>query len=248
VLFIIALLEAGRVLLGEPGKQRIALARARALPALAATAVAVVTYLAVLFGMDLIVAPIGGAGSCATVPSGFHNPIQHTSFMLCYAGKLTNPNGPTGIASYPWQWLLNMQPIDYFKVVSTVSANGAVIATNPIVWFRGEMNPAIILLAIPALALAAHQVWRRRDTFSMLCVAWFAGTFVPFVVAAAPIGSYGNRTSYLYYMVIVTPAVYLAVAQLFSRRWLPRAALLGFIAVVGYWFVTLYPFQTWRGS
>jgi dolichyl-phosphate-mannose--protein O-mannosyl transferase len=247
VVLVIALLEAGRVVLGDPGLRRTALARARAIPALAATAVAAVTYLGLLFVLDLIAAPIGGAGSCATVPSGFHNPLQHSSFMLCFAAKLTNPSGPAGIASYPWQWLLDMQPIDYFKVVTTVTT-GKTSVSNPTVWFRGEMNPAIILLALPALFLAAQQAWRRRDSFSLVCVVWFAGTFIPFVVAAAPIGSYGNRTSYIYYMVIVVPAVYMAVAQLFSRRWLPRAALLGYVAIVGYWFVTLYPFPTWSGS
>ncbi len=247
VVFVIALLEAGRVVLGRPGVTRAALARVRAVPALAATGVALLTYLALLFGLDLIAAPIASPGGCATVPGGFHNPIQHTSYMLCYAAKLTNPHGPTGIASYPWQWLLDQQPIDYLKVVSTVTAGG-VSMSSATVWFRGEMNPAIIFLALPALALAAHQAWRRRDTFSLLCVVWFAGTFLPFVVAAAPIGSYGNRTSYIYYMVIVVPAVYMAVAELFSRRWLPRAALLGYVAIVGYWFVTLYPLQTWSGS
>jgi predicted membrane-bound dolichyl-phosphate-mannose-protein mannosyltransferase len=248
VLFIIVLLEGGRVLLGKPGLGRAALAKARAVPALTTIAVGVVTYVAVLFGLDLIAAPIGGAGSCPTVPSGFHNPIQHTSFMLCYAGKLTNPSGPTGIASYPWQWLLDVQPIDYYKVVTTLTSGGKVVATNPSVWFRGEMNPAIILLAVPGLFLAAQQAWRARDRFSLVCIAWFIGTFLPFVVAAAPIGSYGNRTSYIYYMVIVMPAAYMAVAKLFSRGWLPRAALLGFVAITGYWFVTLYPFQTWSGS
>jgi dolichyl-phosphate-mannose-protein mannosyltransferase len=248
VLFIIVLLEAARVVFGAPGLGRRAVARARAIPVLSAVGVAVVTYLALLFGLDLIAAPIGGSGSCAIVPSGFHNPIQHTSFMLCYAGKLTNPAGPTGIASYPWQWLLNMQPIDYYKVVTTVTANGKTLSSNPIVWFRGEMNPAIIILAVPALFVAGQQAWRHRDSHSLVAVAWFAGTFLPFVVAAAPIGSYGNRTSYIYYMVIVMPAAYMAVAQLFSRRWLPRAALLGFVVILGYWFVTLYPFQTWSGS
>ncbi len=248
VLIVIVLLEAARVLFGQPGLGRAALARSRAIPAVTAIAVGVLTYVVVLFGLDLIAAPIGGAGSCATVPSGFHNPLQHTNFMLCYAGKLTNPNGPTGIASYPWQWLLDVQPIDYYKVVTTLSENGKVLATNPTVWFRGEMNPAIILLAVPGLFLAARQAWRTRDSFSLVCIVWFIGTFLPFVVAAAPIGSYGNRTSYIYYMVIVMPAAYMAVAKLFSRQWLPRAALLGFVAITGYWFVTLYPFQTWGGS
>lgn len=250
VVFVIALLEIGRVILDDSGswRGRLALARVRAIPFLTTTGVGALTYLTVLFGLDLIAAPIGGAGSCATVPSGFHNPLQHTNFMLCYAGKLTSPGGPAGIASYPWQWLLNLQPIDYFTVAGNIVNNGKVVSTHPIVSFHGEMNPAIIFLALPALALALWSAWKRRDTFSLLCVAWFLGTFLPFVVAAAPIGGYGNRISYIYYMVIVMPAVYMAVAQLFSRQWLPRAALLGYVAILGYWFVTLYPFQTWSGG
>jgi predicted membrane-bound dolichyl-phosphate-mannose-protein mannosyltransferase len=250
VVFVIALLEVGRLIRTDSAswRTRLELARVRAIPVLITTAIGALTYVAVLFALDLIAAPIGGAGSCATVPTGFHNPLQHTSFMLCYAGKLTSPGGPAGIASYPWQWLLNVQPIDYFTVAGNVVNNGKVVATHPIVSFHGEMNPAIIFLALPALALAGRIAWQRRDTFSLLCVAWFLGTFVPFVVAAAPIGSYGNRISYIYYMVIVMPAVYMAVAQLFSRQWLPAAALMGYVAILGYWFVTLYPFQTWSGG
>ena len=247
--FVLILLELGRVFLRPPDetRSRLTIARARVLPLLTTAGVGAVTYLAVLFGLDLIVAPIGGAGNCTTVPSGFHNPIEHTNFMLCYAGKLTSPNGPTGIASYPWQWLLNQTTIDYYKVATTVTANGATIATIPIIWFQGAMNPAIILLALPALGLAIRTAWEQRDTFSMLCVVWFLGTFLPFVVAAAPLGKYGNRDSYIYYMVIVLPAVYAAVAAFFSRRWLPIAALLGYVAIVGFWFVQLYPFRTWSG-
>jgi hypothetical protein len=29
---------------------------------------------------------------------------------------------------------------------------------------------------------------------------------------------------------------------------MPVAALLGYVAILGYWFVTLYPFQTWSGG
>ena len=249
VFFIILLLELAHVLRRHPDDvlHRWVIVRERIWPLLTTTGVGLVSYLVVLYALDLIVSPIGGAGTCATVPSGFHNPIEHTNFMLCYAGKLTSPNGPAGIASYPWQWLLNQIPINYFTVANNVLANGKVVSTNPVVAFMGEMNPAIIFLALPALGLAVHHAWTRRDTFSILCVAWFLGTYLPFVVGAAPLGTYGNRTSYLYYMVIVMPAVCAAVAQLFSRRWLPSAAIFGYVAILGYWFVTLYPFRTWSG-
>ena len=122
------------------------------------------------------------------------------------------------------------------------------ISTHPIVSFHAETNPAIIFLALPALALAGRIAWQRRDTFSLLCVAWFIGTYVPFVIAGAPLGKFGNRDSYIYYMVIVLPAIYFAVARLLSSARLPRGALLGYAAIVAYWFVTLYPFHTWSGG
>lgn len=247
--FVFILLELARVLLRRPDevRRRWLIVRERVVPLAITVAVGAVAYVALLYVLDLIVSPIGGPGSCATVPSGFHNPISHTNFMLCYAGKLTSPNGPTGIASYPWQWLLDQTPINYFTLANNVTVNGKVVATHDVVAFMGEMNPAIIFLALPALGLAIHSAWTRRDTVSTLCVVWFLATFVPFVVGAAPLGTYGNRTSYLYYMVIVMPAVCAAVAQLFSRRWLPTAAIFGYVAILGYWFVTLYPFRTFSG-
>ena len=250
VYFVIVLIEVIRVLWPsrEEVRTRLRAARARVVPILQFAGVSVITYLAVLYVLDLIASPIGGPGTCATAPAGFHNPIAHTNFMLCYAGKLTNPSGPTGIASYPWQWLLNMVTINYYTVSTTVTSNGSVVATYPIISFQGEMNPAIIFLALPALALALRGMWVERDTFSVLCAAWMLGTFLPFVVGAAPLGTYGNRTSYLYYMVVVLPGVYAGVAKLFSRRWLPVAAVLGYVCILGYWFVTLYPFRTWTGG
>jgi hypothetical protein len=104
----------------------------------------------------------------------------------------------------------------------------------------GEMNPAIILLALPALGLAIHTAIRDHDDLSVLIVAWFAGTYLPFVAASLA----QHRTSYLYYMVVVLPAVYIAVARMLSRRWLPRAALLGYVLILGYEFLDLYPFRT----
>ena len=248
--FVIALIEIARVLWPsrDEVRTRWRIVRARIVPVLQFGGVSVIAYLALLYVLDLIASPIGGPGTCATAPAGFHNPIEHTNFMLCYAGKLTNPTGPTGIASYPWQWLINMVTIDYYTVSTTVTSNGQTVATYPIISFQGEMNPAIIFLALPGLAVALRGMWVERDTFSVLCVAWLLGTYLPFVVAAAPLGTYGNRTSYLYYMVVVLPGVYAAVARLFSRRWLPVAAVLGYVCILGYWFVTIYPFRTWSGS
>jgi dolichyl-phosphate-mannose--protein O-mannosyl transferase len=177
---------------------------------------------------------------CPGSGSSFSNFFVHSRFMLCYAGKLTSPEGPVGIASYPWQWLINHEPINYYTTSVSVSSGGKVISTRALIAFMGEMNPAIILLALPALALALDLAIRDRDDLSILAVAWFAGTYLPFVEASLV----QHRTSYLYYMVVVLPAVYVAVARLLSRRWLPRSVLIGYVAILGYEFVALYPFRT----
>ena len=69
-------------------------------------------------------------------------------------------------------------------------------------------------------------------------MAWFAGTFLPFVLLSL----IWNRTSYLYYMVIVMPGLYAAVAWLLPRltRW-PRLTLL-WAACVLLAAVIAYPF------
>ena len=192
--------------------------------------VSVMAYLVALTAMD---APLHGT----------LNPLQHTRDMVSYGGGLKSPSGPQGIASYPWQWLLNQEPINYYSVNTNVFSGGKQIATHPVVAFQGLMSPFVIFLALPGLGLAAWLAWRERDRISALAVAWFAGTFLPFVVLAV----FDQRTEYLYYMVVILPAVFIAVARLFSRRFLPPAATIGWVCALGYGFESLYPFRTWTG-
>jgi dolichyl-phosphate-mannose-protein mannosyltransferase len=192
--------------------------------------VSVMAYLVALTAMD---APLHGP----------LNPLQHTRDMVSYGSGLKSPNGPEGIASYPWQWLLNQETINYYSVNTNVFSGGKQIATHPVVAFQGLMNPFIIFLALPGIAVAVWLAWRERDRLSALAVAWFAGTFLPFVVLAV----FDQRTEYLYYMVVILPAVYIAVARLFSRRFLPSAATIGWVCALGYGFWSLYPFRTWTG-
>jgi dolichyl-phosphate-mannose-protein mannosyltransferase len=193
-------------------------------------AVSVLVYSVALLVMDM---PLHGGS----------NPFQHTRDMISYGGGLRSANGPEGIASYPWQWLLNEVPINYYSVNTDISSGGKVIASHPIVAFQGLMNPFVILLALPAFGLAVHLWWRERDRLSALALAWMLGTWLPFVGLAVV----DQRTEYLYYMVVVLPGIYLAVARLFSRRFLPPAATLGWVGALGYGFWSLYPFRTWTG-
>ena len=89
------------------------------------------------------------------------------------------------------------------------------------VHFLGLISPPILLFAIPALALAARRRLaaagadrRRRASPGSV------GTWLPF----AALSLFWLRTSYLYYMVIVMPGIYLAVARLLhaaadAARW-----------------------------
>ena len=71
-----------------------------------------------------------------------------------------------------------------------------------------------------------------------VAIAWFCGTWLPFVALSL----FWRRTSYLYYMVIVMPGIYLALARLFSRPRVPYWALGGWLVLVAAAAVLSYPF------
>ena len=147
------------------------------------------------------------------------SPFTHISHIYTYALKLKAVPHATGISSSPWDWLLNEKPIDYARVAVNSVAGGNVTASRGLVVFRGEMNPFIIFLAIPALAAALFAAFREKDEIALLGVAWFTGTFFPFVVEY----NFSHRITYLYYMLIVMPGLYLVTTRLFS----PEAAARG---------------------
>jgi len=94
------------------------------------------------------------------------------------------------------------------------------------------------VLALPALALGALAAWRRRERLGGLALAWVAGTWLPF----AALSLFWLRTSYLYYMVIVMPGIYLAVARLFTRPRTSPWSLAAFLLLLAAAAVLSYPF------
>jgi predicted membrane-bound dolichyl-phosphate-mannose-protein mannosyltransferase len=194
------------------------------------TVVACAIYLAVLAAFDRI-APPYDPQTGRTITGG---PIAHTERILSYAAGQTSPNGPKGIASYPWDWLVDLKPINYLTV--TVTSGSSRTYT---VHFLGLISPPMLLFAIPALVLAARAAWHGFDIdVDAVAVAWFVGTWGPFAVFSL----FLHRTSYLYYMVIVMPGIYLALARAFSRPWMPRWALGGWLALIAAAAVLTYPF------
>jgi hypothetical protein len=251
VLVVLTGVEALRWLTA-PGRQRGRGAGWRALALCTTTAGAV--FVGLLALLDRI-APPYDAASAKRITGG---PFAHLGHMLSYGATQTSPGGPHGIASYPWQWLVDYKPIVYLNINPSHPSPG-LYGIHPAAHFLGMMSPAIMLLALPALALAgraallgratlaygtrvratlAGQVPRRAvpDDVPIICLAWFLGTFAPFVALSL----IWRRTSYLYYMVVVMPAIYMAVAALVARI-PPLLRNVWIVALVGA-AVVLYPF------
>ena len=181
--------------------------------------------------------------------------------MISYAAHQTGMAVAHGIASEPWEWLVDYKPIAYLTI--DPAHPGALVGDHPAVHFLGLVSPPILLAGVVGMALvlwttlrpqaragaagdrpaASRQPvpWLARSSGGDLLrvsAAWFLGTFGPFLIA----GLAFNRTSYLYYMTIVMPGLYIAGAWLAGglrdRPWVfwPWVLLVAASAVV------LYPF------
>jgi hypothetical protein len=111
-----------------------------------------------------------------------------------------------------------------------------------LVKFQARINPFIVWLSVPAFLLAAYGAWAHGDDLSNVTVAWLAAIFLLLVAVTLR-----ERVSYIYYVVILLPGIYLAVVRLFSQRWMPRLATLGYGVLVVAAFVDMYPFRSWGG-
>ncbi len=200
-----------------------------------------VAFLALLFVLGRI-APPYSPQTGKVVPDG---PFGHVAHILNYGTHQTSPHGPTGIASYPWDWLFDSKPITYLQI-NPAHPTAALSQVEPAVHFIGLISPPILLLALPALVYAARglvaprfaRARRSADEVGLIGLAWFLGTFLPFVALSL----IERRTSYLYYMVIVMPGIYLTVADLIARVGARRKLVLVWMACVAASAVVLYPF------
>jgi dolichyl-phosphate-mannose-protein mannosyltransferase len=177
------------------------------------------------------------------VPNGA---IGHLGHILSYAAGQTSPHGPRGIASYPWDWLVDYQPITYLQI-NPSRPTAALNQVKPAVHFLGMISPPILLLGVPALFWVAFGLFRRpvRDSrwapseVGVVGLAWFLGTYLPYVAASL----IESRTSYLYYMVIVMPGIYLVTADLVRSIGPRRKLVLAWMGCVFAAIVVMYPFS-----
>ncbi len=169
---------------------------------------------------------------------------NHIAFMDDYAAKLRSPKGPQGIASYPWQFWGDVEPIDYYTVRTTISTGGTVTAVNTVLAFRGEINPVLLVTAWFGILFSLGLAVWKRDDMSFMTVAWIIGTWLPAELSSL----IGQRTTYIYYMVVTMPALYLCVARLLGRREVPRWLVGVWVGLFLAAFAILYPFRTLSGT
>ena len=167
---------------------------------------------------------------------GFSNPFDHIKYILDYSAALTS-SCPSGIISCPWQWLLNQITIPYLRV--SVQTSGATPSNYVSVSFLGAMNPAISFLTIPALLYCSYNYLQRRDDLSLVSLALFSVTYLPFYPAVI----LGQRVTYLFYFLGAVPAVCAAIAYMIADTKLPKLVVIFYLAVVVYIFIFMFPFQ-----
>jgi 4-amino-4-deoxy-L-arabinose transferase-like glycosyltransferase len=243
--------------------RRRAIADRAPLRALAVCVVAVFTYFSLLSVLDTTTTPYSGghpvdrneAGICKYALL-WQDGCNHFAFMNRFAARLRDSGSPHGIAAAPTEFWLNRKVITYYATSRTVSVNGVVRSTQKLLWFRGEISRVLLLTSWLALALNVWWAVRRRDELSFLVVAWALGTWLP----AELFHAIDQRTTYIYYMVVTMPALYIAVARLLGLAWLPNAGRLLSVRrlpvlLIVLWaalllldFANLYPFRTLSGS
>lgn len=217
--------------------------------AMAATTVA--TFVGLLAVLDVAVPPYHDGHTvtahqsslCDSVPV-VGNACNHIAFMNSYASKLRSPNGPQGIASYPWQFWGNVEPVDYYTVRSTVTVGKTVTEVNTVLAFRGEIQPVVLVTAWLGILLALYRAARLRDDMDLFVVAWIIATWLPAELASL----FGQRTTYIYYMVVTMPALYVACARLLGSRRIPRWLVGVWVGALLAGFAITYPFRTLTGT
>jgi dolichyl-phosphate-mannose-protein mannosyltransferase len=245
---ILGLLELGRMFVRrrDPGSPA-GWGLRRVVPRFAAT---VFTSAGVFVGLLALMGQIATPYADAEARLITAGPFAHISHMFTYAAQQVSPNGPQGIASYPWQWLVDLKPILYLRIAASLPGHEAG-AIHPVTAFWGMPSPVIMSLGMPALVFCVYRFVRRRrqgqsaedQQLAMLAVSWFIASWVPFALLSL----IDQRTSYLYYMVIVMPGIYVAATYTAALGW--RLGRTWLRAVIGVWalgvlvaVMLMYPF------
>jgi 4-amino-4-deoxy-L-arabinose transferase-like glycosyltransferase len=206
------------------------------------------TVMAVVF----VAVTLGGLWQIDLRWSTFTNPIDHVTHIWDYGTHLTKAAGPSGIESYPWEWLLNEVQIPYLKVTVTICGkaipnNGPCLPTDVLrqydsILFRGAMNPFLLFVLPLAGAFAIAQLRAKRSATALFSLVWFGLAYLPYI----PLSVLDHRIEYFYYIFTAIPAIAIATAALFSDPRIPKSVTVGFVIGILYGFAGYFPFSGFK--
>jgi len=175
--------------------------------------------------------------------SGYGDPWAHLVHMMTFGAALQTKGASGGIASTPWQWLLDEGHINYLRVAVDTRVGSVVTGSLVKIDFRGALNP-VLLGALPlAFLFTFWYAWRKGSLLAIWCLAWAAANYLPYL----PLALISHRIMYLYYFLPTIPALAVAVAILLTRSGLPRMVAWGYIAAFLLAFAALFPFRQLPG-
>jgi predicted membrane-bound dolichyl-phosphate-mannose-protein mannosyltransferase len=105
-----------------------------------------------------------------------------------------------GMICPPWLWMLNANPIEYFK-------NGA--GANVRVDYVAMMNPMIIYLMVPAVVYSVWHYSKTRDRVDLFALVWWAFSYLTWYPLA-----FAGRIMFIFYMAPAMGAISLMIANL----------------------------------
>jgi predicted membrane-bound dolichyl-phosphate-mannose-protein mannosyltransferase len=168
----------------------------------------------------------------------YKNPFEHLSFIFSYHLGVVAAT-PTGIASYPWQWLLNEVKIPYLSINANIIIDGTISRMYPVVAFVGAMNPFIIYLTLPAIVYSIYSFYSSRSKATLFYFCWFTLTYLPFY----PMSIIGHRIMYIFYFLNTIPAVCAMISEMIIDQELPIWLIFAYLGAVIAGFAMLFPFK-----
>ena len=103
------------------------------------TVIGFAAFIGLLAIMDQIATPYADADAKLITGGPVRPPGPHDHLRR----SADEPARADGIASYPWQWLLDMKPITYLRINPSLPGDG-LFAIHPVSKFLGVISPPII--------------------------------------------------------------------------------------------------------
>lgn len=169
----------------------------------------------------------------------YGDPFEHVGHMLGYGIALTGGPQPSGIASNPWEWIVNGGAFDYLRVDVNSIANGEIVDSHPSVRFQGVMNPVLIGAVWLVVPFAIVVALRARDRLAQWGLVWIAANYLPYYLFVLV----SHRITYFYYVLPAVPALAALTALFLLRAGLPPLVRWVYLAGLVAAFVAYFPFR-----